>query len=528
MLKQVTSGGMAAETDLPATTRHNIKDFHSRAWFITSYSDGSSVTQTAAGSRPGESWSDIVFGWVYSRILARITEHATADCDPDTGPFAEAHQGIETTAADATWADDSAWPLSNRDPEALVQKTIRLCTLVISFCWQHGLKPNLRPGKSAVMLTLRGRGSYKARSKHFQKSGQQLRLPDLDVAIPIANQYRHLGGIVDGEPKLAIEARRRTAIASSAYEAGKKIFFNNPCIPMTTKVALFQAAIDPIYFNLGLWAGEGQSWKVLSGGYTRILRSMANAAPLPLWAMLQEEQTWIRAVQSDLRWVAEGSEDKWPCCGGAGWPEWAALLGRSSPWLKRQVRRRLRPTPLPPHFVGALQASPWISFLLKRPSLISGYTGFATRASRAGVALELISSRFTSEKRATEGCSPALPVWPAGATDYHSENRLLIHLGMHLLAPGSSGPKATGPSGCDLALEARSGKRRPKRWTSWPCRQRFTPRRQAQEENAPRRTLSPRHTVRSTTASRPTIWSPCRPGPPCPDPAQLPPLPRGG
>ena len=177
---------------------------------------------------------------------------------------------------------------------------------------------------------------------------------------------------------------------------------------------------------------------------------------------------------------------------------------------------------------GRFTGEPWISFLLKRPSLISGYTGFATRASRAGVALELISSRFTSEKRATEGCSPALPVWPAGATDYHSENRLLIHLGMHLLAPGSSGPKATGPSGCDLALEARSGKRRPKRWTSWPCRQRFTPRRQAQEENAPRRTLSPRHTVRSTTASRPTIWSPCRPGPPCPDPAQLPPLPRGG
>ena len=223
MLKQVTSGGMAAETDLPATTRHNIKDFHSRAWFITSYSDGSSDTQTAAGSRPGESWSDIVFGWVYSRILARITEHATAErllgempCDPDTGPFAEAHQGIETTAADATWADDSAWPLSNRDPEALVQKTIRLCTLVISFCWQHGLKPNLRPGKSAVMLTLRGRGSYKARSKHFQKSGQQLRLPDLDVAIPIANQYRHLGGIVDG----GAQARDRGATPDSYCQLG--------------------------------------------------------------------------------------------------------------------------------------------------------------------------------------------------------------------------------------------------------------------------------------------------------------------
>ena len=50
--------------------------------------------------------------------------------------------------------------------------------------------------------------------------------------------------------KLTIEARRRTAMASSAYDAGKKIFFANPCIPLPTKVALFQAAIDPLYFNL--------------------------------------------------------------------------------------------------------------------------------------------------------------------------------------------------------------------------------------------------------------------------------------
>ena len=129
MLGQVVSGGIAAEASIPAATRHNIKDFHHRSWFITAYSDGAAVTQTEAGSRPGESWSDLVFGWVYARILAQVTEHATAEqlldelpCDPGAGPHAPINQGADTIAADATWADDSAWPLSDTDPERLVRK----------------------------------------------------------------------------------------------------------------------------------------------------------------------------------------------------------------------------------------------------------------------------------------------------------------------------------------------------------------------------------------------------------------------
>ena len=283
------------------------------------------------------------------------------------GWYAPMNQGADTIAADATWADDSAWPLSDTDPERLVRKAVRLSTLVITFCRQHGLRPNLKPGKSVIMINLRGRGSYKTRAKHFPAKGQQLRLPDLDVAVPIVNQYRHLGGIVDGASKLAVEARRRTAMAGSAYDAGKKIFFANPRIALPTKVALFQAVIDPIYFNLGLWLTEDKSWRILSEGYTRILRrllvrtwggddafhvplpavhlttatppldlllkrarlsllcSIAKAEAAPLWAMLQNEQSWYRAVRDDIRWVIVGTEDKWPSLGEASWPEWAAL-----------------------------------------------------------------------------------------------------------------------------------------------------------------------------------------------------------
>ena len=153
MMEQVLGGGVAAEAGISTAIRHSLKDFHSRSWFVTMYGDGSRVTQTEAGSRPGESWSDIVFGWVYSRILARITEHAVAEdlvdvlpVDISQGPFAGVDSCDDTVASDATWADDSAWPLSDSDPNALVLKAKRLCALVIEFCQQHGLKPNLKPG----------------------------------------------------------------------------------------------------------------------------------------------------------------------------------------------------------------------------------------------------------------------------------------------------------------------------------------------------------------------------------------------
>ena len=120
MMEQVLEGGMAADAGLSAATRHCLKDFHSRAWFVTMYADGSRVTQTSAGSRPGESWSDIVFGWVYSRILAKITEHAVAEdlidvlpVDPSAGPYAGADGGMDAVASDATCVRSSSSSVSS-------------------------------------------------------------------------------------------------------------------------------------------------------------------------------------------------------------------------------------------------------------------------------------------------------------------------------------------------------------------------------------------------------------------------------
>ena len=76
---------------------------------------------------------------------------------------------------------------------------------------------------------------------------------------------------------MAPEARRRTAIASSTYEAGRPIFFGNPKLPLDTKVAIFKSTVDPVYFNLGLWTCQGPAWTALSEGYSRLLRRLVIA-----------------------------------------------------------------------------------------------------------------------------------------------------------------------------------------------------------------------------------------------------------
>ena len=210
---------------------------------------------------------------------------------------------------------------------------------------------------------------------------------------------------------MAAEARRRTAIASSTYEAGRPIFFGNPKLPLDTKVAIFKSTVDPVYFNLGLWTCQGPAWTALSEGYSRLLRrlviarwggdqafhiplpavhltlmapplehlarrarlsllcSITKAGPDELWAILQQEQTWFEAMKEDLHWLVADNADKWPGLQAVHWPEWCALFRQSTPWLKRQVRRRLQDSFKEYHDKHTVQLTLWALFHRAQASL---------------------------------------------------------------------------------------------------------------------------------------------------------------
>ncbi|CAE7938289.1 X-element\ORF2, partial [Symbiodinium necroappetens] len=82
-----------------------------------------------SGSRPGESWADALFSFLYARVLGKIAELADGEellsyhhLEEAAGIFGRAGVGDPYGARDTTWADDTALPLADRSPERLLRK----------------------------------------------------------------------------------------------------------------------------------------------------------------------------------------------------------------------------------------------------------------------------------------------------------------------------------------------------------------------------------------------------------------------
>ncbi|CAE7807945.1 unnamed protein product, partial [Symbiodinium necroappetens] len=304
--------------------------------------------------------------------------------EPSDDPYADENSGIPHEEGDATWADDSAWPVSGDTPIGLLTKTRRLCSLVLSSCYQHGMQPNLRPNKTSVIFALRGQGKVAARQRIFGHAKATLRLPDLEKEVPVALHYKDLGGMVDCRNTMAAEAKRRLGIAATAFKQGQDLLYLNVTIKLQVRVQLFAATVGATFHNLAQWIPSGQDWDILSGGYTRLLRrllakdfpgetllhippalvhiisgswtlellarrarlsllgSLARAAPELLWGALQEEQTWLAVIREDLQWLVDKATDEWPRLHGSAWPEWRTLFANASDWVKRRTKRRLK------------------------------------------------------------------------------------------------------------------------------------------------------------------------------------------
>ena len=393
LLHTVQEGGMLAQAGAPDALRQVVKDLHLHTWFVSRFSDGTRVCSSLAGSRPGESWADLIYAYIYGRVLHKVHEYAVAEqlthsvpYDSTAGIFATDQCDEDLSATDTTWADDSAFPLADVDPEALERKTIRLCTLVISFCEGHGMAPNLKPGKTGVLLSLQGRGSKRARRRFFPEGTQRLHLPDLDVGVAVTEQYKHLGGYVDCKLTMRPEVRFRLAQATSSYEAAKSLLLNNPRLQLATRAALFASAVTPTFFNIGMWIPAGKSWDSLANGYSKLVRrllvtdvgphevlhtplpiahwytgcwrlelvarrarfslllSLVQAGPPLLWATLQNEKCWLQVIQEDLQWLVHTELQDWPGISLATWPEWHSLLRHQPQRLRRRLRQRLEQT----------------------------------------------------------------------------------------------------------------------------------------------------------------------------------------
>ncbi|CAE7836112.1 unnamed protein product [Symbiodinium sp. CCMP2592] len=153
------------------------------------------------------------------------------------------------------------------------------------------------------------------------------------------------------------ETRRRLSIAKGSFDAGRKLLYQNKTISLKIRASLFAAAILPSFFNLSLWEPQGEHdvlwvplpivhlmtgcWPLdLEAVKSRLglLCSLVAVNPAPLWALLQTEQTWVRALRADLQLVVDQG-GTWPAFAEEQWPRWWHMMKYETVAFKRMFRR---------------------------------------------------------------------------------------------------------------------------------------------------------------------------------------------
>ena len=389
LISVVQHGGLMGQHGTTGHLRSLVKDAHDGSFFVTRYATGGHVCATAAGSRPGESLADLIYAWIFHAVLRDIKLELQATGALQKVPFtgeASPFSGPATEALDLlgpTWADDSSFACADREPEHLVHKTKLLVRSVVDQCARRGLIPNCKPGKTSIILSLRGKGSRTEQFAVFGAGDRHLEVETCrfgTIMVPVVKTYIHLGCAVEKGMSMATEAHRRCAIANTAFEPLQALVFQNTSIPAHVRGQLFSVFIDSTFFNLEVWrGGMDAGWKRLALGHQKLTRrvlardlcaeeihklnaaeiacltshpplailhrskrlrfaiNLVNAAPPIVWALIQAEQLWGAQLLADLSWMRTFAGGQWPEVNEPNWPSWWHLLKESPGAFRRAV-----------------------------------------------------------------------------------------------------------------------------------------------------------------------------------------------
>ena len=165
--------------------------------------------RTTLGTRPGDCFADIVFSFLWARLLQQL-EQSLQQCGLlDSVPeehglkiedFSNATSPSATTSKTylgPTCMDDTCITFSAPTADRLEFAAGRIGSELLSLCDAFAMSPNLAKGKTELLLIFQGQGANKAKKKHFGPNSPGRSFPIVTEAGPrflnIVSSYTHLG-----------------------------------------------------------------------------------------------------------------------------------------------------------------------------------------------------------------------------------------------------------------------------------------------------------------------------------------------
>eukprot|EP00438_Fugacium_kawagutii_P010579 Skav233132 [mRNA] locus=scaffold792:175507:180444:- [translate_table: standard] len=338
------------QSALPVHCRNYLRSLHTDTWF--SVQGRGAVITTQAGTRPGDSFADVIFGYMMAVVLKKfehelhtqglISEVPMTESDDFFSPLCS----TMTDFIGPTWMDDLCVCIRSPSASDLLSKSARSLSPLLDVCRQHGMSPNLGAGKTELLISAVGAGSRQVKSTFFTPGAPQKLtiIGEYDSSeIPVVGAYKHLGGVVHHCGDLRKEIRKRTAIAHTTFGKYRRLLFHNPAIGLGRRAELFQALIlSRMLYGAESWSfSDKKTWKHYEAAvmqlYRRLLQLPGDAhitdldllaktmlpspqelltrarlrylgtlhacrAQVP-WGLLLADHEWRDAVCEDLRWL---------------------------------------------------------------------------------------------------------------------------------------------------------------------------------------------------------------------------------
>ena len=343
----------ALETsDASPFLRSIFAEFYRATWFTV---DGSStVTATRRGSRPGDSFADVCFGFTLAKIMKEVEETLSErfpclaiSWSGKLSPFPSVVPGGELGPLMPVWADDIALAAKHRQASTLLELLPDITTVALDRLALAGLQPNMQQGKTEVMVDFRGPGSVAVR-RTIAAQDHLIQLPTDRITEPLrlVGTYKHLGTVLQRGAALAKDVQIKFACAHDVFTRYRPQLFGNRQMKLTIKVQFFHSLIlSTIIFNSATWLPQTKKQQnQVHNGFQKLYKRLAVAhfgreaiewttmkvlAELSLpdpdvllrnarlrywmqvvrtgqahfWAMIQTEQRWFAQLQDDFRWL---------------------------------------------------------------------------------------------------------------------------------------------------------------------------------------------------------------------------------
>ena len=195
-----------AQADMPVHYQRAVRALHENTHFhLVGQGD---ACRTSVGTRPGDSWADVVFSFAWAKLLhglqTELVERDILDTfeNPRTWqPFGRVDDldFEQVPFLGPTWMDDLSLGVSGQTCAEVVRKIGFATSCLLDRCAHFGMTPNLARGKTEIMLSLRGPGSRKMKTQFFGGSASQ-KLPVVGqygtAHIALVGEYVHLGNVI--------------------------------------------------------------------------------------------------------------------------------------------------------------------------------------------------------------------------------------------------------------------------------------------------------------------------------------------